>query len=514
MAETSDLFQLIQSLSMSEKRYFKIFASRHVIGEENNYVKLFDAVDSQKESNDSELKKMLKNSPITKNLPKHKHYLYNLILRCLNAFHTDSSSDARFREMMRSVEILFEKGLYKQCWKILKRAKEIATQLEKIPEQLAVAGWEQNLLSKSSQYEELDKSLTNDLMLIKEFEKERLVKKNVYSVYSRVVKMGIARSDYDIDQLRKLVYNPILFESKVKNFWSKHLVYVAHSLYFNTVGDYESYHESNEKIVDLFESKPQFICDRPNLYVISLNNFCNAKIETERYNEITAVINKLRSVPETYNITIHRNTQANIVFDTNDIEVVCCLKKGEFEKAKKIIEEAQTDIEKNKAFVAKSRELNFYYDAAYTYFIIGQHHNCLKWLNRILNDSEIKVREELHSISKIFSLIVHFELGNFSLIDYIIRSTYGQMLKHDKLFPIEHVMIKFFRETLKMTKRKNLLPEYLHTRTKLQQMLNDPYEKKVFDYFDFMAWIECKVEEKTFKEVLLWKIKEKKNVKK
>ncbi len=505
MAESSDLFQLIHSLSMSEKRYFKIFASRHVIGKENNYVKLFDAVDSQKESNDSELKKMIKNSPITKNLPRHKHYLFNLILRSLNAFRADSSSDARFREMMRSVEILFEKGLYKQCWKFLKRAKEITTQLEKIPEQLAVAGWEQNLLSKSSQYEELDKSLTNDLLLIKEFEEERLVKKNVYSVYSRVVKMGIARSDYDIDQLRKLVYKPILLESKVKNFWSKHLMYVAHSLYFNTIGDYESYHECNEKIVNLFESKPQFIRDRPNLYVVSLNNLCNSKIETERYNEITAVINKLRSIPENYNITIHRNTQANIVFYSTRIEVVCYLIKGEFEKAKKIIEEAQTDIKKNRAFVAKSGELTFYFDAAYTYFINGEHHNCLKWLNQILNDSEIKVREELHSISKIFSLIVHFELGNFALIDYIIRSTYGQMLKQDKLFPIEHVMIKFFRETLKMSKRKMLLPEYLHTHKKLEQMLNDPYEKKVFDYFDFISWVKSKIDEKTFREVLLLK---------
>jgi hypothetical protein len=311
-----------------------------------------------------------------------------------------------------------------------------------------------------------------------------------------------------------LIYNPTLVETEVNNFWSKHLVYAAHSLYFNTVGDYENYHESNEKIVNLFESKPKFICDRLNLYVLSLNNLCNSKIETERYNEITAVIHKLRSIPENYNITIHRNTQANIIFYTTRIEVVCYLIKGEFEKAKKIIEEAQTDIEKNRAFVAKSGELTFYFDAAYTYFIIGEHHNCLKWLNRILNDSEIKVREELHSISKIVSLIVHFELGNSSLMDYLIRSTWAKMQKHDKLFPIERVMIEFFRQTLKMTKRKMLLPEYLSVYAELQQMLNNPYEKKVFEYFDFVSWVESKIYDKAFKEVLLLKIEENRNAKK
>ena len=44
---SQDLFRLIKSLSIAEKRYFKIFANRHVRGEENKYVKLFDAIDEQ-----------------------------------------------------------------------------------------------------------------------------------------------------------------------------------------------------------------------------------------------------------------------------------------------------------------------------------------------------------------------------------------------------------------------------------------------------------------------------------
>ena len=41
------LFELIKSLSKSEKRYFKLLSSRHTIGDENNYVKLFDFIDKQ-----------------------------------------------------------------------------------------------------------------------------------------------------------------------------------------------------------------------------------------------------------------------------------------------------------------------------------------------------------------------------------------------------------------------------------------------------------------------------------
>ncbi|MCT4560919.1 MAG: hypothetical protein N4A41_06035 [Crocinitomicaceae bacterium] len=44
---SESIFELIRSLTKSEKRYFKLHASRHTIGEENNYVTLFDYIDKQ-----------------------------------------------------------------------------------------------------------------------------------------------------------------------------------------------------------------------------------------------------------------------------------------------------------------------------------------------------------------------------------------------------------------------------------------------------------------------------------
>ena len=41
------LFELVKSMTMSEKRYFKIYSSKHVIGQSNDYVLLFDLGDFQ-----------------------------------------------------------------------------------------------------------------------------------------------------------------------------------------------------------------------------------------------------------------------------------------------------------------------------------------------------------------------------------------------------------------------------------------------------------------------------------
>ena len=48
------LFELIKSLSKSEKRYFKLISSRHTIGDENNYVRLFDYIAKQDEYNEED----------------------------------------------------------------------------------------------------------------------------------------------------------------------------------------------------------------------------------------------------------------------------------------------------------------------------------------------------------------------------------------------------------------------------------------------------------------------------
>lgn len=58
MKKNSNAFVVIKNLSMSEKRYFKIFSERHTIVEQNKYIALFDELDKAVEENDTEIKKI------------------------------------------------------------------------------------------------------------------------------------------------------------------------------------------------------------------------------------------------------------------------------------------------------------------------------------------------------------------------------------------------------------------------------------------------------------------------
>ena len=60
MKAKDSIHELIKSLTKSEKRYFKLMSSRHTIGEENNYIVLFDFIEKQEEYDEDVLFKTFK----------------------------------------------------------------------------------------------------------------------------------------------------------------------------------------------------------------------------------------------------------------------------------------------------------------------------------------------------------------------------------------------------------------------------------------------------------------------
>lgn len=78
MSQHDDLFELIRSLTPSEKRYFKLHADRYSNGGyKKQYEKLFDALNSWPDEpyDEKEFKRRNKGKAFLKNLPSDKNYL-------------------------------------------------------------------------------------------------------------------------------------------------------------------------------------------------------------------------------------------------------------------------------------------------------------------------------------------------------------------------------------------------------------------------------------------------------
>ena len=116
MKPSTELFNLIKSLSKSEKRFFKLSSSLQ--SGEKNYLKIFDYIEKQKDYDEEKLKDYFKKDTFIKHLPSEKNHLYKLILKSLRSYYSEQDINSIIKQEIKNVEILHKKALYKECKKI------------------------------------------------------------------------------------------------------------------------------------------------------------------------------------------------------------------------------------------------------------------------------------------------------------------------------------------------------------------------------------------------------------
>ena len=75
--------------------------------------------------------------------------------------------------------------------------------------------------------------------------------------------------------------------------------------------------------------------------------------------------------------------------------------------------------------LSKVRVAFFYFNLAIVFFDLHDYSSALKWINKLLNDSDIDSSQDIHCMGRILSMIIHLEIGHIDLLPYSIRSTQG-----------------------------------------------------------------------------------------
>jgi hypothetical protein len=144
---TDALHQLIRSLNKSEKRYFKLQASLHSIGEINNYVRLFDYLAVSDEYNENQIRQEFAGEAFLNRLAVTKNRLYEHVLQALVSFHQTKTIENKIYRFVQSSEILSYKKLFPQAFRLLKQA-------DRLCEKHGLYDWKIIIQEKSEQIQE------------------------------------------------------------------------------------------------------------------------------------------------------------------------------------------------------------------------------------------------------------------------------------------------------------------------------------------------------------------------
>lgn len=503
------LHELIRYMSKSEKRYFKIMSSRHTIGEENNYITLFDFIESQKEYDEDAIFTHFKGEAFLNKFSITKKRLYDHIINALDNFHSSHSADSQIYRLLNGAEILYQKSLYSQSLKQLKSAEKIALKHHKF-NLLSEINLKQKRVYESQgmlDTDVLSKLLESDL----DYHQKSLTYDKFWNLKSRLFALlssrGISRSENDLIQFKAIIDELLKSAKKSQLYFDSQYLYnhIYSAYYFATNCFSDCYAYLNENI-KLLEQTPDAIEDQPNRYLSVLTNAMYVAFRLEKQDELKHLQQKLKELAQTPALQNNEDLQIKLFSSIHSIDLTILMMRGELNQAADLIPVIENGLLLYDEKITDHRRAFLNFKIACIYFAKNQFQVALKWINKILNDSNLDHQEDIVSFSHLLSLLIHFEMKNDSIIQYVLRNTQRYLKSRNRLYEFETYFLKFINKMSKKSseiEREELWSE-LYNELALQQ--DDQLKRVAFEYFDFITWAEAKAQRKSFEQLIRQKV--------
>lgn len=507
---SDQLYRLIRSLTKQEKRHFKIFASRHTLGDQNNYVLLFDEMADMKEYDESRLLRKFRKEAFTNNFSITKARLYDAILRSLDLYHHNSSVDAQLWKDLHCAEILYKKTLYDQCAKLLTSAKKLAQKYAKHAVIEQIHQLEKELLENTN-YAGMDEEEVLGLLQEDELIADKIrVFNEFWNIKSRLFmllnKRGKVRNQQELADFKKIIDNTLLKEENSRlSVNARYLFDHIYSAYYFGIGDYKKCYDHLDSNLKLVEEHRLLFRERPNVEFSLLTNIIYVGSQLKRYYDVFRWLDRLRRMRDELDTAKNEDMEIKLFSSVLSLEITLYNNTGEFGKAIALIPEIENGLEKFAGRVSKLREAYFFFNIASAYFGEGKYSQALKWINRLLNDSGIAENEYIHCMGQIFNLIIHIELKNNDLLAYTVKSTHRYLKLRNRAYKFETVFLRFTEKVVKTPETDHLRAFYNDLLKELRSLEKDTFERSAFEYFDFIAWVESKVTKRSYQEIVLEK---------
>ncbi len=504
---SDSLHRLIKSLSKSEKRYFNLYSSRHTLGEKNNYQVLFEAIAKQEEYDEATILNRFKKESFTNKFSITKARLYQTILDSLSAYHSNSSIDAQLQRDLHSAEILYKKSLYDQCAKLLYSAKKTAHRFERYSALLQINLWEKRLMEQNNYEGRLDgdiiRILEEDTLIgekIKNFNDFWNIKSRFFVILN---KQGKVRNNTELERFKKIIDNTLLkSEDKALSTETKYLYYHIYSAYHFGTGEYEKSYIHLVKNLKLIESNPDIFKEEPNIYFSLLTNCIYVGQQLKKQDEVFVHLKKMRESIKKAETEKNEDMAVRMFSSAYSIELTVYLQMGEFDKAVDLIPAIEKGLQHYQDKMSKVRLAYFQFSIATTYFACEKYSLALKWINKILNSPDVMESEDIYCFAQIISLIIHIELKHDDFIPHAFKSTYRYLNNRKRVYKFENNFLDFIGKILKTKSRGEQYKYYKELKATLEQLQSDPFEKRAFEYFDFISWAESKIQRVSLRTIV------------
>lgn len=490
------LFILIKTLTKAEKRNFQLAFNKNNTKEDVLFIQLFNTLDKMKDY-DEDL--ILKKIPAIKKqqLSNVKAHLYKQLLTSLRLLYKQKDPLIDLREQLDYARVLYNKGLYTQSLKLLSRAKAMSVEQEEVMLTYEIVEFEKLIESRhitrslENRAEELSDESRHIELQLTSISRLSTLSLRLYGLY---LKLGHARNEKDAEMVKRFFEdNAPQISQTGMSFYEKIYLYQAYCWYYYILQDFIMYYRYTQKWVNLFKEYPSLLKADVDMYIKAMHNLLTAHFYTMNDEKFVHVLQELEEFIDYQQENFNENTRTNAFVYLYTAKINRHFLEGTFSEGLTLVPELEERIAEHQLKVDQHRVLVFYYKIACLYFGSGDNNRAIVYLNKIIHLRIGNLRADIQCFARILHLIAHYELENYSLVEYLIKSVYHFIAKNKDLGQMMEEILKFLRKNI-YAHPKALRNAFAELKEKLVLISRNPYERRSFLYLDIISWLESKIE--------------------
>lgn len=493
-------------MTRQEKRYFKLYAARHVVSGSTSTTDLFDAIGAMSAYDEAEVHRRFAGAAFLNRFTVTKHRLYDTILASLEAYHANSSVDARIRRSLHQVEILFQRGLYADAERMLRSVKQMGEQHGRGPVLLEALDWERRLLERTNyqgtQEAQLQQLSERSSALIRSVvEQEELWQLKSRS-FMLIYRTGRAQDAERTLELQQLLDHPLLaqeaMQTSPKATFLHHHIRSAIAFASNEPSSCEQHLVAN---LGILRAHPGHFEDEPNMQLSVLSNLAFIRCHQGRLEEALADLKAFKQFPATLPTAPSADLELKMFAMGASLELTVLCRMGRFAQAMEKLATIEQQLLRFEDDLSRIRKAGIRFQAAWACFGAGRLDAAARWCQSVLNEKGIEQHEEVHSQARLLDLLILVETGKKDLLKYAARNVERFLRGHGRHHRAEEALVRYAKAMLNATNQADARAAAALLCQEVQALQQGSTERAVLDHFDPLCYALAKASGKPMAEI-------------
>ncbi|MDZ4810030.1 MAG: hypothetical protein SGI96_17455 [Bacteroidota bacterium] len=501
------LWHLIRSMNRNEKLFFKKKGAGSI--KTSLYIKLFDAITTQKKYDEGTLLKKLAPFITKKNIAFQKHYLHNQLNECLIEYNNRNNAEQGIYKSIQLIRINRQKGLLAEALALWEKTMKKARKIELFSmSQLLKKEFEKMVLFSNVQvkYDDLHKLFKSNIMTYDEYA-DMITLRDMYAE----ILMLKRKAHFDFDEVLKNEIQELLRTVKNKkqglnsrSFWYRHYTRMCHAtLHYLSYDTEAALPFIREAVKDWWEHK-SFI-----------------ETDTEHYIELLYMVNYVGVVQGAYEYVEHIfndkvNGKIGDEMQQAHFEAIKYLalnkvynKTARYGEVAKLVANMKTKYTKWEPLLSAEMNRTVCFSLGIACFVLDNYTESLQFTKRGVTYFKDGTREEQFIFANLFLLLILYNMNNTRLFDAQYKSTYTYFYKkshpksspgRNKLHSFEKTLMHCFHDTFYLTAYKEKSKLFQKAIDELDSSGDSEVQKQTLNIFNFHGWLLSQVQRISYKE--------------